>query len=200
MAQAQEDKEIAEKERDYAQLRYEWATQRDNPIDRYMDSENRPDDYSTFIMNMETWFALEAWKLEFESALAWVEADCGTIYEEDRQLLKDYRVAIEAWADTVYDLTYLYIANHYPPEERWGNIGTLGSSAISRAEMEVYRKGTLFLLDTYAYAVKSKYPYFFCEETRKTVIEDILSGGNESLREAVEYLFPPLSQVLPDQP
>ena len=192
------EKAEAEKERDNAQRQYEWATKRDNPIDRYLCAEKRPMAITTFAMDMETWFKYEAWSREFECALAWVEEDCGTVYEEDKQLLKEYRAAIEAQADPVYDLTYLHVARFYPPEDRWGNIGTLASSAVSGAQAEVYRKGTLFLLDTYAYAMDSEYPYFFQDETRNEIIEDILSGGNESIRESIEYLFPPISQVLPD--
>ena len=131
--------------------------------------------------------------------MTWVEKDSGTVYEEDRQLLRDYRVAVEAQVDTMSSLTHLHAAELFSPEERWGRIGSWGGCAISYAEAEIYRRGTINLLDTYAYAMKSNYPYSFNEERRKEIIEEITTG-NESVRETLEQLFPPISQVLPNQP
>lgn len=197
LVKLEEEKTKIESDRDMFQLQYEYVTQKDNPIDHYILSPNRPTGFSTYEMNMEAWFEYAAWKEEFECALTWVEKDSGTVYEEDRQLLRDYRVAVEAQVDTMGGLTHLHAAELFSPEERWGRIGSWGGCAISYAEAEIYRRGTINLLDTYAYAMKSNYPYSFNEERRKEIIDEITTG-NESVRETLEQLFPPLSQVLPD--
>ena len=199
LSQTQAQLTQAEEARDYAQRRYESASHRDNPIDRYLLSPNRIAAFSTYEINMEAWFEYEAWKREFECALAWVEKDCETVYEADRQLLKDYQAAIVAQAETMDELTHLHVAGLFPPEELRGRVGSWGGCAISYAEAEVYRQGIIHLLDTYAYAMeKSSYPYSFDEDVRKEIVEEIATN-NESVRETLEQLFPPLSEVLPDQ-
>ncbi len=190
-AQAQADRMEAEQKRDDAVLRNERASRRDNPIDQYYFSDKRMVGSSTVEMGVNAAFYREAWKQELDHAVAWVKSV--SEYKEDHQLLENYRALIERQANKAYDIMLFRGAGDYPPrDEREVNrlfiLGTNGSVGSTRAEAEVYRQGTLWLLDTYCYALDyhiSGYSFGFDDDF---IIERY---GMDDL------MFPPLSQVLP---
>ena len=53
LAQAEEEKERAESDRDMFQLQYEYVTKKNNPIDHYILSPNRPVAFSTYGLSMK---------------------------------------------------------------------------------------------------------------------------------------------------
>lgn len=194
LVQAEEEREAAEKERDYAQSRYEGISRRDNPIDQYFFSDKRSVGSSTIEMRIDAAFYCEAWKQELAHAVTWVKSV--SEYEEDHQLLEDYQDLIEAQAEMAYDIALLRGAkDHAPGDERERNgqfiLGTFGLTGSALSAAEAYRQGTLWLLDTYCYILDyhvSGYSFGFNEDF---IVERY---GTE------DKAFPPLSQVLPDQP
>lgn len=191
LAQAEREKAEAEQERDNALLQNERTSRRDNPIDQYYFSDKRMVGSSTVEMGVNAAFYREAWKQELDHAVAWVKSV--SEYKEDHQLLENYRALIERQAHMAYDIMLFRGAGDYPPgDEREVNrlfiLGTNGSVGSTRAEAEVYRQGTLWLLDTYCYALDyniSGYSFGFDDDF---IIERY---GMDDL------MFPPLSQVLP---
>lgn len=194
---AEEAKAEAEKERDYARRQYEWATERDNPIDRYYDSDKRPRAMATYEVSVEASFYLAAWHRELEKALEWVKNDCGTTYEEDNKLLDDYSVAVETLATSVGDLQHLHLAEYYTPEERWGHGGSFESISYGFARAHIYRQATFDLLKAYLDDGVCNYTYSFDDVAVEEILENFYGGGEEG-EMLLKQLFPPISQVLPD--
>ena len=78
-------------------------------------------------------------------------------------------------------------------------MGTNGPVSVAAAEATVYRQGTIWLLERYYYMLdwSEKYSFAFNEDTVTRLREKI--GDPLAERVPGEQLFPPLSEVLPDQ-
>lgn len=194
LALAEAEKAEAEKERDNAQRQYEWATKRDNPIDRYYYSDKRERGSTTFEMGVDASFYCEAWKHELVHAVEWVKGM--SEYEEDHRLLENYQMLVQTQAHMAYDILLMRGAGDYKPEERGENrqyiLGTYGSVGATQSSAEVYRQGAIWLIDTYGYVVDWHYMgYDFA-------FNDFISEWREECGEEWEQAFPPISQVLPD--
>ncbi len=166
----------------------------DNPIDRYWYSENRGHPFDTIGIVLEGSFYRTVWQEELDHAIAWIRETSGTACQEDIQLLEDFRERVGKTAEASEALVWLHLAG-LPLEERRESMGTFRPVAIVTAEANAYRKATLWLLDTYAYAVDKNaiYPYAFGEDTVNRVREElgdrIVDGKS---------VFPPVSEALGD--
>lgn len=197
LALAEAEKAEAEEERDYAQRQYEVATGRDNPIDKYYDSDKRPRAMVTYEVSVEASFYLAAWHRELEKALEWVEKDCGTTYEADYKLLSDYRSTVETVAELMSDLQHLHFAQYYAPEERWGHGGTFEPIADKIVRARIYRQATFDLLKAYLDDGVCNYTYSFDDIAVEEILGNFYGGGEEG-EMLLKWLFPSISQVLPD--
>ena len=196
LTQAEEEKAAAEKERASAQLQYEWATERNNPVDRYYYAEGRPFGMTTNEMHADTVFYREAWKEEFDYAVKKISEYCSISQEyldrpieEDLQHLIEYKELIEKVVGMTWDLSMLHKSG----------MGTNGPVTVAAAEATVYRQGTIWLLERYYYVLdwSEKYSFAFNEDTVTRLWEKI--GDPLAERVQGEQLFPPLSEVLLDQ-
>lgn len=191
-AQMEQMEEDAERERENAQSRLESAARRDNPIDQYYFSNKRTTGTTTLQMCVDTAFYREAWKQEFNHVVNFVTEQIDSDYDEDYQLLEEYRSLVERQVEITYDLAILRPYG-MSREERYENrqyiLGTYGPISISFSEAMIYRNGAIWLLDRYYYVMdwSGKYPFAF----DGSFIEENY-GGDDSM-------FPPLSEVLPDQ-
>lgn len=196
LALAEAEQAEAEKERDYAQESIS-ISHRDNPIDRYFDSDKRPRAMVTYERSVEESFYLAAWHRELEKALEWVEKDCGTTYEADYKLLSDYRGTVETVAELMSDLQHLHLAQYYAPEERWGHGGTFEPIADEIVRARIYRQATFDLLKAYLDDGACNYTYSFDDIAVEEILGNFYGGGEEG-EMLLKWLFPPISQVFPD--
>ncbi len=178
----------------YALSRTESLGDLDNPIDRYWYSEKRGHPSATIGIAAEESFYRTAWQEELDHAIAWIRENSGTTYQEDIQLLEDFRERIGKIAEASEDLAGLHVAE-FPPEQRSMHMGTIRPVAVVEAEASVYRAATLWLLDTYAYAIDKDaiYSYAFGEDTvdrAREELGDLIVDGKS--------VFPPFSETLGD--
>lgn len=199
LSQNQEQLARMEEELKYAQLKYEWATETDNPIDRYRYASGRDSGSTTYEMSANAAFFREAWKQEFEHLVNKVKEDRQSNPRMEEQWVAEYcqeldryRSAVEAQVDSMVNLILL--------EWDVGYKGTSASIAIPGYASSIYRNGTLELLDNFSepFEWQKVYSYAFDEDTVTQIREKV--GDPLAERMPGEQLFPPLSQVLPDQP
>lgn len=175
----------------YALSRAESLGNLDNPIDRYWYSENRGHPSDTIGSVVEISFYRTFWQEELDHAIVWIRENSGTTYQEDIRLLEDFRERVEKIAEAAENLAGLHVAD-VPPERRGEQMGTFRPIAIVTAEADAYRAATLWLLDTYAYAMDKNaiYPYAFGEDTVNRAREEL-----GDLIEDGKSVFPPFTET-----
>lgn len=184
---AEEEKAVAEKERDHAQLQYEQTAERNNPIDWYRYG-NRGIAITTAEMSINNAFFGEAWKRELDHVLAVIIEEM-ELSEEESQCLDRYRQSAEVAGESLVGLIGLMYSN--------GHIGSIAVPNAEQAIASTYKQYTMELLNTYYFAFGyERYYHFAFDDAFVTEWREKSGGG---ITASGEQLFPPLSQVLPDQ-